>query len=94
MELAKAKAEIAFASRDYDRRILGLTTAGLSEARQWAFSPDEDTQRLAIRTLQEVDSPDADAILKRMAQDANKRIADYAKFALDRKALLRNNGNR
>lgn len=88
-ELNETRAEIAYAGRDYERRVLGNTQAGLDEARQWASSSDERIQHLAIATFGAIDTPEAEAALAMMSNTPNQHIGNEVQYQLDRKAFIR-----
>ena len=83
----KQKARLTYAQLEVERRVLGDRTAGLSEARKWEQSTDEDIKSLAVRTYEEVDAPEAAEGLRRMSQMNSPKIRQKAEDALSRKAL-------
>jgi hypothetical protein len=82
----KDRAKLLYAQEDVERRVFGDRMAGLSDAKQWEQSSDEDIKDLAIQTFEKIDSPEADAGLKRMSQSESKNIGQRAQEALARKA--------
>ena len=61
--------------------------AGLSDAQQWEKSTNEEIQELAVMTYEKVDSPEAEAGLKRMSQSDSPRVRNHVQDALSRRAL-------
>jgi hypothetical protein len=60
--------------------------AGMSEAREWEQAADDDVKSLAIKTYEQIDSPEADDGLKRMSLSKSKFLGQRAQEALARKA--------
>ena len=79
--------ESLFERNDIERRVFGKLTAGLSDALQWEHSKDTAILHLAIDTFEEIDSPEADAGLKRIALSDSPYIRMEAQDAIARKAL-------
>lgn len=76
--------------REMERRVLGDRTAGLTDAREWEQSSNEGVRLYAIRTYQEIDSPEADAGLIRLSLSKSKLTSRWARdtiaLKLDMKA--------
>jgi hypothetical protein len=83
----KGYAESLFEQHDVERRIFGKAIAGLSDALQWEKSKDTAIIQLAIETYVRIDSPEADAGLKRLAQSDIPYIRDSARQTQTWKAL-------
>lgn len=82
-------AKQVFAQRDVERRVFGKRTAGLADALQWEQSKSTNTKFLAIDTFEIIDTPEADAGLKRLSQSDSSYIRQRVQDALSRKALKR-----
>jgi hypothetical protein len=81
----ETEAEIDFAYRDYERRILGSRDAGLEEALQWASSKNPKIQELAVNILEKIDAPEADTALSDLAGSSNIFIRDRAREVMEKK---------
>ena len=84
--LEKDRAELLYAQHDVERRVFGERAAGLSDARQWEQSGNEDIRTLAVKSYEKIDSPEAEEGLKRMSQSDSTWTRERAQQALARKA--------
>jgi len=84
--LEKDRAELLYAQHDVERRVFGERAAGLSDARQWEQSGNEDIRTLAVKSYEKIDSPEAEEGLKRMSQSDSTWTRKRAQQALATKA--------
>jgi hypothetical protein len=80
-------AELVFAQRDIERRVFGKRAAGLSDALQWELSKSTKIKFLAIDIFEKIDSPEAEAGLKRLSQSDSSYVRQRVQDALARKRV-------
>jgi len=80
------KAKLLYAQHDAERRVFGDKTAGFSDAQQWEQSNDDVIRRLAVRTYEKIDSPEAETALHRMADTQSGLLKEEIQQSLTRKA--------
>jgi hypothetical protein len=83
--MEKDRAKLVYAQHDVERRIFGERAAGLSDAKLWEQSKNEDIRTLAVRSYEAIDSPEAEAGLKRMSMSESRWVSQRAQEALARK---------
>lgn len=81
-ESEEVRAGYIYMRREMERRVLGDRTAGLTDAREWEQSSNEGVRLYAIRTYQEIDSPEADAGLIRLSLSKSKLTSQWAHDAI------------
>lgn len=85
-EVEKRIAGLQYAQHDVERRVFGDGMAGLSDAQQWERATDDVIKALAVETYEQIDSPEADAALKRMSLLKSNYLGQRAQEELARKA--------